>query len=1382
MKTTLLFNARAITLAIATMASVVSLAKTAPVSETAVQEMKNKSNLLFVENKGQIVNQDGQARKDIQYSITGSGMNIFIGNGQIHYQWSKPLDNELPKKEEVDPNDPSGKLDIIKHIREMKLVTYRLDVSLAGANKNAQVIAEDLQAYTEHYYIGKFKDGLDLRSYGKITYKNVYPNIDWVLYIKDNQLKYDFVVHPGGNVNNIQLKYGGATSLQFNNGAVTAITPFGNITEHAPYCYVAESKETLPSKFVLEGNTLKFDVQKTDGTTVIDPILDWATYYGGSNYDWGNAATADYSGNVYMSGWTYSGNNIATNGAFQDTLVGHNFGGGYQYNGFVVKFNALGQRQWATYYPSGFSAAACDVNSNVYLTGYTDSIPAMATTGAHQTTFGGGTGAGYYWGDAFVVKFNQYGQRMWGTFYGGTGYEGGEGIACDINSNVYVVGGTSSPNNIATTGAHMTTVPTPVYINYYYYQAGFIVKFNTNGVRQWGTYYSGHVSAVDLDQSNGLYIGGTTFDTTRNLIATANAHQVYHFNVLSNNYSYPDGFIAKFNTNGVRSWGTYIGGPSWDWVNGLQSDGGPNIYVSGTTYSSSGYMASSNGFQTSNNGAYDCFLTKFDSAGVQQWGTYYGGSGYEWGGALAWNPTGKLYMSGTTYSTTGMATAGAYQTTPGGSYDEFISEWTPNGNRTWATYYGGSGVEYGWGGYGYGYGYGSGDELAYSLTGKLYLCSATNSTTGIATAGSYQPSLTTSAGNYYDAFLAAFIVDTLVYIKMPYFDTLFCPGDTFRVKYGVTYNFNSGNSFSVQLSNASGSFASPTVIGTKNISTGPDSITCVIPMNIAPGNAYRIRVVGSNPVRISGDDEVNIHIKPRPTVLATDNGPLCAGDTLKLTSTVSPTTGNYSYNWTGPLGFNSTQANPVIANPTVNHSGDYILRATLDGCSSRDTTTVQVKVKPVTPVAGSNSPVCPGTALSLTSSSTTGGVTYSWTGPNSYTSSSQNPTIAPATFNSGGTYYVTASLNGCNSAAAATVVSIQVTTPTPAASSNSPVCTGGTLNLYASTVTGTGVTYQWTGPAAFSSTAQNPVLSGVTGSMAGTYRINAVINGCISYPDSVTVVVNNGPMVNIYPNPKDSVCTGKNITFVAIAQNGGTTPQYQWMKNNAPVLGATSASYVASNLNTGDQFSCILTNNSTCSTPASDTSGSIPVTVLPYLTPSVSITANPTTPLSPYQLITFTATATNAGAEPKYQWRVNGKDVTGATSSTWGTYSINNNDTVSVVVKSSYLCPQPDSAISNVIGVTVLTSVENIGELSKLYLYPNPNTGKFTIAGTSAINSPMTIDVLNAIGQVIYTENTSLHTGTINKQIALPQVANGIYMLRLKAGTDMKLIRFSIDQ
>jgi len=158
------------------------------------------------------------------------------------------------------------------------------------------------------------------------------------------------------------------------------------------------------------------------------------------------------------------------------------------------------------------------------------------------------------------------------------------------------------------------------------------------------------------------------------------------------------------------------------------------------------------------------------------------------------------------------------------------------------------------------------------------------------------------------------------------------------------------------------------------------------------------------------------------------------------------------------------------------------------------------------PVAGSNGPICVGSSLSLTAS-TISGATYSWTGPNGFTSTSQNPVVSSsATSAMAGTYNVTATIGGCTSSAGSTTVVINPIPSAPVAGNNGPVNVGSTLSLTASAISG--ATYSWTGPNGFTSTSQNPVVSSsATLAMDGTYHVTVTVNGCTSSAASTTVIV-----------------------------------------------------------------------------------------------------------------------------------------------------------------------------------------------------------------------------------------------------------------------------------
>jgi hypothetical protein len=376
-------------------------------------------------------------------------------------------------------------------------------------------------------------------------------------------------------------------------------------------------------------------------------VRQWATYYGGSENDKGISCALDASGNVYMIGSTSSASGIATAGAHETTVN----------DGFLVKFNSSGVRQWGTYIEGTSNACNTDASGNIYIVGLTNSTSGIATAGAHQTVMSGS-------GDAFLVKFNSSGVKQWGTYFGGpytlaSGMETGLSCATDALGNVYMTGHTPSTSGIATAGAHQTIYGGSS-------TDAFLVKFNSSGVIQWGTYYGGE--GVDIgyscatDASGNVYMAGDA--QQQNLpasgISTIGAHQSAYGG------GYSDGFLVKFDSNGLRQWGTYYGGSLLDVSFSCATDASGNVYMSGNTQSNSG-IATTGAHQTTIN---DAFLVCFNSSGVRQSGTYYGGIK----NVCTSDASGNVYMTGYTQSNSGIATAGAHQTANGnnGYSDAFL--------------------------------------------------------------------------------------------------------------------------------------------------------------------------------------------------------------------------------------------------------------------------------------------------------------------------------------------------------------------------------------------------------------------------------------------------------------------------------------------------------------------------------------------------------------------------------------------------------------------------------------------------------------------------------------------------------------------------------------
>ncbi|MEI6900522.1 MAG: hypothetical protein WCL00_11640, partial [Bacteroidota bacterium] len=385
-----------------------------------------------------------------------------------------------------------------------------------------------------------------------------------------------------------------------------------------------------------------------------DGVRQWGTYYGGTDAENVYTCVTDHYGNSFIGGQTYSYNNIATPGACQTTF------GGLQ-DGFLAKFNTAGLRQWGTYYGGTdidyIISSATDDNGDIYITGITRSTTFIATSGSFQPVLDGPS-------DAFLVRFDSLGQRLWGTYYGGSHQEDGWSVSTDNPGHVFLAGDTYSPDNIASVGAFQPNLNGQ--------SDGFLACFNHNGNRLWGTYFGGNFQDIiycsACDQFGNVIVGGYTTSTTG--LATIGAYQT----ILAGDY---DGLIAKFTYSGQRSWATYYGSVGTDKVNSCSIGRNGIIYVSGWTLSTTG-MASPGAYQENIHGMFDAIFAKFDSSGQQRiWGSYFGGFGIEQSEGIAVDTSSsytQLYLSGYTTSSDYISTPGSHQLTLGGGSDSFLEK------------------------------------------------------------------------------------------------------------------------------------------------------------------------------------------------------------------------------------------------------------------------------------------------------------------------------------------------------------------------------------------------------------------------------------------------------------------------------------------------------------------------------------------------------------------------------------------------------------------------------------------------------------------------------------------------------------------------------------
>jgi hypothetical protein len=696
--------------------------------EQTISKNIQSTAISFTENKGQVADQFGKCNSAVLFSGNTGDMNYHLLNNGVSYQLAKVES----WKDTRDPKTGKTKKTIDRSS------TYRLDVKWLNANKNYTIQKGNAIEGYSNYYLAHCPDGItNVKSYKSIVYKNIYKGIDLKWYVNNGALEYDFIVNAGANVNDIKLEINGATILKDRSGNMQFKTPFGTISECKPKVY--QNGKLLRSNWNVTGNVISFNVPSYNINLplIIDPVLrTWGTYCGGVGAENSGYVSADATGNVYFTTTTNNGSTssvFATVGAHQTTFGGSN-------DAVVSKFNSGGVRQWSTFYGGAGnengSFSSADGLGNVVLVGSTSSSvgTTMATVGSHQSSFNGGSD------DGFVVKFNSAGVRQWGTYYGGNGSDGAAYISLDLANNIYVSGNTTSigTTEIATPGSHQTTFggvndgylvkfnPSGVRqwgtyyggsVGDYVYNSAteasgnvimvgqtdsnvgtsiatagshqsvnggltdaFIVKFNTNGVRQWGTYYGGESGdygfGCTFDVASNIYMVGVSSSTITGAIGTPGAFQTTYTPISD------DSYIVKFNSVGVRQWGTYYGGAGMDQIYSCAIDPAGNLIVAGVSEaaSSTGTLIATAGQYQSTyaGGSVDGFLAKFTNTGARVWGTYYGGAGDEYINYCAIDPNGLIYIAGTVNSTstgTSIATAGSQQSLyGGGNADAFLAQ------------------------------------------------------------------------------------------------------------------------------------------------------------------------------------------------------------------------------------------------------------------------------------------------------------------------------------------------------------------------------------------------------------------------------------------------------------------------------------------------------------------------------------------------------------------------------------------------------------------------------------------------------------------------------------------------------------------------------------
>jgi uncharacterized protein (TIGR03437 family) len=594
----------------------------------------------------------------------------------------------------------------------------RVRMTLDGSRRGAVEPVSPLPGRSNYFLgadPGRWRAGVP--HFGGLRYRGVYPGIDLLFHGTEGALEYDFQIAPRANPSAIQVRFPGAFSVALENGELLVRGDEFELRHRRPVAYqeTAAGRRYIEARYRVREGVVSFELGAYDRgrALVIDPVLTYATYVGGSGADHATAVTADSAGNAFVAGYTDSSEFSATHGgstvagfvtkldptgahiAWSTYISGaagawvtaialdssHNAvvagytappggAGADKLTGFVIRLDANGGIVFSMVFEAYPFGLALDSQDAVYVTGQADAnFP--TTTGAAQTSLKGP------W-DAFVLKFTPNGRVVYASFLGGSAEDVGRAITVDGAGYAYVTGDTASADFPgAAPGAFGGRLP-----DYFGGSFGdaFVARLDPTGARVvYGAYLGGKAPdsgrAIAIDSAGNAYVAGGTMSA--DFPVTAGAYQP--------NYAGPafdatdpgvdgDAFVAKIASGGALVWSTYLGGPNYDMAEGIALDAAGNVYVAGGA--GTGFPKTAGAIPECRIGVGGPFVAEFDPTGARlTFSTGLSGMGLDDAHALAVTRAGDAaFVAGDTLSRVFFATAGAAHTSyAGGDWDAMLA-------------------------------------------------------------------------------------------------------------------------------------------------------------------------------------------------------------------------------------------------------------------------------------------------------------------------------------------------------------------------------------------------------------------------------------------------------------------------------------------------------------------------------------------------------------------------------------------------------------------------------------------------------------------------------------------------------------------------------------
>jgi gliding motility-associated-like protein len=1154
----------------------------------------------FIENKGQY-DKELNGNYKIEAVLDNGAEKIFFTNKGLVYEFTKRSPMTEEQREELEKG---------KHPELKKPKIYRVNMTWLNANSNISIEKSEKQSHYFTYGEAKYNS----YAYKKLTYKNVYPNIDIEYTIpedKDYGIKYNLIAHLGANVADIKIAYTGDVNKikQTEDGNILIKTPLDDITEYAPTTFY-ESKQGVESSFSLKDGVISFNFPKgydLSKTLIIDPFVSSVPSLTNNNFAFD--VDYDYSGNVYVYGgdganstnkiakysptgilqWTFSGiiitpawtsspiadlaGNFAVNKANGACYTGQGFNNiGDQivrldavgnYDNFISAANVINFKE---VWDMGFN---CVTNEVVTFAGST-SAPVSAViintvTGSVSTT-------------NFLPPANNINQDI-------------PSHVIDDAGNIFVMFGYGSQDSMCLVNStfngnvwHNATTFNSIAIgkSYYIGYAGTSLGFNCLAVNNNFLFFYDGSNLGAYSKLTGALTASTTVPTLTLLqqggIAVDDCNNLY----LGGN-----GSILSYNFNGI----TFTSLPSI----AINSPDTSVAYVFDIKLDKINNLlyASGNGFVGTYSAINSQTIVPSFSYSVQPCTTTYSFSSITPSFACASNnsPTYTWFFgdpaSGSADTSTLANPVHFYAAQV--AYTVTLNIKYPCGiiTTTQTVFVSGNSVN----------GVVSSTNVSCN---NLSNGSASISVPGISSSASY-----TWANSLITQTTAIAAISNLsadIYTVSVMDALLPCPTtQTFQIIQPPTLTLNIVSSSPTVCVNNNNTFTANTSGGTPGYTYtwtgGLNTQTLVVTQAVGGTYAYTVNSTDANNC-LASNTVSSTFISP-PTITIVPSQSLCPLQTANLSPSGAT---NYTLLPAGITGISFT------VNPSS--TSVYTVIGSIGACIvPAVTTTINLKPVPV-PTLSSNSPVCSTQILNLFAS---GGNTYQWSGPNGFISNLQSPSISNAPLSNSGTYSVI--VTGLNTCTATAITSVNIIPPPSITVSSTPACENQTLSLFANA--GAGATYAWLGMGSFTSNSQNPVINNVSLSQSGSYTVTVTsTQGCTN-----SAVVNG--LVVTPPFPIATL--SGNGTLCAQALNGSP---------NAITLTSSGA------------------NTYTLSTPA----------YIANSNPSGSGTVNPLFTIPPFQNITTIATATLVGS--------NGV----CTNSNTATFTIIPNPVVSISSPSPVIC------------------------------------------------------------------------------------------------------------